>query len=166
MPLKAGAYEKEIWRELFEEASRVYRRLLRSPGDWERIKAAIAELVARVILEHFKTVRRIAMADLSGGECAGDPRPGFDVDLLVLVESPAEEYALRRLGDVMDNALREAFIHTVGYEMYREIARLYRRGIHHNILELHVNDNYARMKSRFCPPVEIYTAGEDARGSC
>jgi len=148
--------EGDVWREVFEGASEIYRRLLRDPREWERVKLALAELIARVILKYFKTVRRIAFTDLSGGECASDSRPSLDIDLLVLVDSPAEEYALRTLEPVIDNALKEAFIYTKSYHAYRELAALYRRGLHHNLIELHVNDEYARSRPVYCPPVELY----------
>lgn len=86
------------------------------------------------------------------------------MDLLVLVDSLAEEYALRRLERVIDNALKEAFVYTTGYHLYKEIAQLYRRGLHHNLIELHVNDEYARMESLFCPPVELYRSREATAG--
>ena len=148
--------EGEVWREVFQGASQVYRSLLGDPREWERVKLALAELVARVILKYFKTVRRIAFTDLSGGECASDARPSLDIDLLIIVESPAEEYALQRLEQVIDNALKEAFVYTKSYHAYRQLASLYRRGLHHNLIEMHVNDAYARSRSHYCPPVELY----------
>ncbi len=154
--MDAEVFEGDVWREVFEAAAEVYRKLLRRPEEWEKVKLTLAEVVANVIVKYFKTVRRVAFADLSGGECASDTRPSLDVDILVLVDSPAEEYALRKLERVIDNALKEAFVYTTGYQLYKEIAKLYKRGLHHNLLELHVNDEFARMNSRFCPPIELY----------
>ena len=148
-------FEYELWREVFEEARRAYSALLHSPGDWERVKRRLAEALVRSLARRFHTIRRAALADLSGGECASDSRPSLDIDLLILVESPAEAYALRQLEPLLDNALREAFIHTKTPEDYRRLALHYRRGLHHNILELHVNDTYARSRLHDCPPIEL-----------
>jgi len=152
----AEVFEGEIWREVFERAVEVYKKMLVKPQGWERVKMALAEIITDVILRNFKSVKRIAFTNLSGGECASDMKPSLDIDLLVLVESPAEEYALKKLETVLDNALKEAFIYTTGYHIYRDLSKLYRRGLHHNLLELHVNDEYAYMRGGNCPPIELY----------
>ncbi|MCE4617644.1 MAG: hypothetical protein F7C32_03575 [Desulfurococcales archaeon] len=158
-------FEGEIWREVFEKATEIYKRLLKNPHGWERVKLALAEAIAETILKYFKTIERIAFTNLSGGECASDMRPSLDIDLLVLVESPAEEYALKSLENVLDNALKEAFIYTTGYKVYRELSKIYRRGLHHDLLELHVNDEYAKMGAGSCPPIVIYSRDREKRKS-
>ncbi len=155
-PPAMDGFEYEVWREVFERAREAYSRLLRTPQDWERVKRALAEAIVEAVARRFHTLRRAALADLSGGECASDSRPSLDVDLLLLVESPAEAYALKQLEPLLDNALKEAFIHTKTPGEYRELARTYKRGLHHNILELHVNDTYARSRLTGCPPLELY----------
>jgi len=155
-------FEYGAWREIFDATTRILSTY-RGPEDWERVKRLIAEEVAKLLLRRFHTIRRIALADLSGGECASDSRPSLDIDLLVVVDSPAEAYALKSLEQVLDNAIREAFIHTLPFEEYKKLATFYKRGLHHNLLEVHVNDLYARSKSRDCPPIELYAVEPSSR---
>jgi len=149
--------EKMVWSEVFEEARRVYKEYFRGPGDWERVKLAIASRVAGILRKYFQTIRMIALVDLSGGECVEGERGSFDIDVVVEVGSPAEAYALKMLEPIIDNAVKEAFIFTNSYEKYRELLKTYSRGLEHNVVELHVNDEYALKAARGsgCPPIEL-----------
>ncbi len=149
--------EKRVWQEVFEEAKEVYGRMLESPADWERVKMALAYKLAGILRKYFTTIKRIALVDLSGGECVEGEAGSFDIDLVVEVESPAEAYALKSLETVIDNALKEAFIYTKSYDTYKRLTARYERGLKHNIVEIHVNDEYAERLARSgsCPPIEL-----------
>jgi len=154
--------EYDIWKEVFDAAMEVFSSQLREPGDWPRVKAMLAERIARILPKYFRTIRVIALSDLSGGECVEDLGGSFDIDLVIVVDSPAESYALAALEPVIDNALKEALIYSKDYRTFKRLASVYERGIRHNIVEIHVNDEYAARLARasMCPPIILYTGGE------
>ncbi len=151
--------EYDIWKEVFDSALEVFRSQLRGPEDWPRVKAVIAERIARILPKYFRTIRVIALSDLSGGECVEDLGGSFDIDLVIVVDSPAESYALSALEPVIDNALKEALIYSKDYKTFKRLTSVYERGIRHNVIEIHVNDEYAARLARasMCPPIILYS---------
>ncbi len=151
--------EERVWAEVFRETTRIIRNKLREPEDWPRVKIDVAETLARILAKLFKSLRLVALTDLTGGECTEDPRGGLDLDLLVITDSEAEAYALMHLEKVIDNALKEALIHgTYSSRMLKRIIEYYGKGMLHNIVEIHVNDFYTRAlsSSSSCPPIILY----------
>ncbi len=149
--------EKRVWQEVFDAAREIYSSSFRDPGDWERVKVLIAYRLAAVLRKYFTTIKRILLLDLSGGECVEGEMGSFDIDIAVEVGSEAEAYALASLEPIIDNALKEAFVFTVSEEVYRRLLKRYGRGLNHNIVEFHVNNEYAikLARSGACPPIEL-----------
>jgi len=133
-------FEKKIWFTVFEGARRAIEKLLRSAEDWSRTKMAIAETIANLILSICRSVKFIAVVEFSGGEVVDHYEGGFDIDLLIETESPAEAYALKRLEPIMDNAIKEAITYLKDKEFFRLMTSRYGKGFYHDVLELHVND--------------------------
>ncbi|WP_131159948.1 hypothetical protein [Aeropyrum pernix] len=153
--------EKQIWYEVFEEASKIFRGVnSRSGEEWGRVKVSLAAKIARILTKYFYTIDYIALSDLSGGECETSVNGSFDIDLVIKVRSPAEAYALATLEEIIDNAVKEAFFTTVNYEEYRRLLEHYQRGLKHNVVEMHINDVYALRLSKGleCPPIELYNS--------
>jgi len=149
--------EKEIWEEVFNAAREIYTKYLRGPDDWERVKTMIAAKVSSILRKYFATIEKVALIDLSGGECVEGERGSFDIDMIFKVGSAAEAYALSQLESIIDNALKEAFVFTVKEEVYRMLLRKYGRGLNHNIVEFHINNEYALKlaESSICPAIEL-----------
>jgi len=163
----ADEFEKAVWSEIFDGAFKIFSTQLRSVNDWPRVKDAVAELVAKIIVNIFSSVKLIAIAELSGGEVVEDLEGGFDIDMLVEVESPAEAYALKSLEPVIDNALREALVYAKDWSFLKAMTEKYGKSVNHNIIELHVNDMYVEglKNSRQTPPQTIYRANRECRGA-
>lgn len=153
----ATAVEKQIWYEVYTEVSEIFRESFRNPDDWGRVKVALASKIANILRKYFYTIEYIGLADLSGGECDTSVHGSFDIDLVVIVKSPGEAYALSSVEEYIDNAVKEAFFTTVNYERYRELLKKYERGLKHNVVEIHVNDVYAikLARSSGCPPIDL-----------
>ena len=147
-----------MWYEVFAGALSVISRNFRRAEDWPRIKVMLAEAISGVLLKYFRTIKYIALADLSGGECGGPGDRGLDMDMLFLVDSPAEAFALIQLEEVVDSAVKEALVYTLSHEKFKMLVSRYKRGIEHNIVEFHVNYPYSRflVNSSECPPLVIY----------
>lgn len=149
--------EKAVWQEVFDAAREIYMKVFKGPDDWDRVKVFLAYKIAGILRKYFMTVKRIALLDLSGGECVEGERGSFDIDIIVEVGSEAEAYALASLEPIIDNALKEAFVFTVSESVYRELLKKYGRGLNHNIVEFHINDSYVLKlaNSSSCPPIEL-----------
>ena len=122
----------------------------------------LADVIARVLVERFRTVELIAYTELSGGEYVDDYEGGFDIDLLIRVGSEAEAYALKNLEPIIDNALKEAIVYSKDKGFLRRMGEKYGKGIYHNIVELHVNDTYVEAvlrRSPYHPPTILYKRG-------
>ncbi|MCE4615451.1 MAG: hypothetical protein F7C09_00085 [Aeropyrum sp.] len=157
-PVAMGTYmEKQLWYEIYGEASKLFRSQFRSPEDWPRLKVTLAAKVVAILRKYFHTIEYAGLVDLSGGECVTNIEGSFDIDVIVLVRSPAESYALMRVEEFIDNAIKEAFFTNVSYEKYRELLQTYERGLKHNVIEIHVNDVYALKLARSsgCPPIDL-----------
>lgn len=156
-------FEKEVWYRVFNEAERIVSEKLRSVDDWPRVKAMLAKVIARVLIERFRTVELIAYTELSGGEYVDDYEGGFDIDLLIRVGSEAEAYALKNLEPIIDNALKEAIVYSKDKGFLRRMGEKYGKGIYHNIVELHVNDTYVEAalgEGPYHPPTILYRRKE------
>ncbi len=143
-------FEKRVWYEVFNNVYSIMRSELRSIDDWPRVKLLVAEVISRIITKHFRTVEYIGVTELSGGEFVSDYEGGFDIDLLIKLGSEAEAYALKALEPLIDNAVKEAITYAKDWEFFKEMGRKYGKGIQHNIIELHVNNDYVEtiMKSK------------------
>ncbi|MET1101640.1 MAG: hypothetical protein ABWW69_04095 [Pyrodictiaceae archaeon] len=105
---------------------------------WAKAKLVLAEAIARIMSTRFRSVKKIYLVDLSGGEYSTSLEGGFDIDLYVEVDE-AEEDEVRAFGDIIDDILRK-LVHAKLND--KDCSWLTRRS--HNILELHVNSEFVR----------------------
>ncbi len=151
-------FEKKVWFEIFNKVCSIMCKYLRDVSDWPRVKLLIAEVIADVISRYFKTIEYIGVTELSGGEYVSDYEGGFDIDMLFKVSSEAEAYALKMLEPLIDNAIKEAVTYMKDREFFRRMGMKYGKGISHNVVEFHVNDDYVDvlMKSKQSLTTTLY----------
>jgi len=158
------SFEKEVWSRIFNEACRIISSFLKGVEDWPRAKMMLAEMIAKILLEKFATIRFVGVVELSGGEYVEDYEGGFDIDLLLKVDSEAEAYALKNLEPVIDNALKEAIVYSKDREFLKRMSEKYGKGIYHNMVELHVNNLYvvtAELRSPYSPVIALHISTKE-----
>ncbi len=109
--------------------------------EYPRLKYMLARIIAQALAQH-PWVSEIYYADLSSGEVVKGLEDGTDIDLLVVTRSPPASPTLLakhleiELNQALAEALRDAAPHAA------------RKALTHGIVELHIDDHYARLAAR------------------
>ncbi len=113
-----------------------------SGAEYPRLKYEVARILAEHLALEHPWIREIYYADLSSGEVVRGLSDGSDIDLMVITSGPPGDPSLiaKHLEITLNTLIADAL-----HEVSPDAAERARR---HGILEIHIDDMYARLVAR------------------